>query len=382
MPYDNEHACRLNDPKKYKRIRPGKDREHDGKTYRVLYGYFDKDGEETSEEQSYRYNKKTWSASEARKHCKDHDGTFEAAKEGEESSLLMNGTLIYNTVWAIKYDVLCQLVKLYNGQAVSIELYDCLEAARRQRATKYTKKTGRTAILPLNGIITQKLNLWSFFLGGTSTDLFGREFDAAINDNSIGAVVIDIDSPGGSVYGVPELARKIYNARGKKPIIAATNSLAASAAFWIASAADEIVITPSGEIGSVGVIAIHADFSKAEESFGVKVSLIYAGDYKIEGNPHEPLKDEARIAIQQRVDDYYGMFITDLAEFRGISERTVLQKFGKGRVVGADDAINSHMADKIGTMENIIADLEPKRNKMQENRNSLDLTKAQVAQQR
>lgn len=380
MPYPNEHACRLKDPDDFQKGSFSRTkRKHEGKEYGVIIGKLK--GETKTTEQAYRYNKKTWTASEAKKHCKDHDGTFEKASESEESSLNA-GALIYNTVWAIKYDVLCQLVELYNGQSVSVELYDCIEAARRQRATKYTKKKGRTAIIPLNGVITQKLNLFSFFFGGTSTELIGQEFDKAVSDNSIGAIVLDIDSPGGSVYGVPELARKIFNARGKKPIIASTNSLAASAAFWIASAADEIVITPSGEIGSVGVIAIHADFSKAEESFGVKVSMIYAGEYKTEGNPHEPLLDEARRAIQERVDDYYGMFVGDLAEFRGVSERTVLQKFGKGRVLGADDAINNRMADRVGTMENILADLEPKRNKMQENRNSLDLTKAQVAQAR
>ena len=85
MPYENEHACRLQDPKKYDEIRPGKDRVHAGKSYRVLYGYFKKDGKTQSEEQSFRYPTKQWESSAARAHCKDHNGSFHAAAEEKQS---------------------------------------------------------------------------------------------------------------------------------------------------------------------------------------------------------------------------------------------------------------------------------------------------------
>ena len=87
------------------------------------------------------------------------------------------------------------------------------------------------------------------------TEAFGAAFDRAAADSSIGAIVLNIDSPGGSVYGVEELADKIYKARGTKPVYAVANSLAASAAYWIGSAASQLYVTPSGEVGSIGVLA-------------------------------------------------------------------------------------------------------------------------------
>ena len=97
-------------------------------------------------------------------------------------------------------------------------------------------------MLPLYGVISQKMNLMTQYSGGTSTEIFGSWFDEAMADASVDRIILDVDSPGGSVYGISELSRKIHGARGKKPIIAVSNSLMASAAYWIASAADEILM--------------------------------------------------------------------------------------------------------------------------------------------
>jgi signal peptide peptidase SppA len=216
---------------------------------------------------------------------------------------------------------------------------------------KTIRSAAKTSILPLYGVISQKMNLMSEYSGGTSTELFGKWLDDSIADKSVGAIVIDVDSPGGSVYGVSELSRKIYNARGKKKIIAVANSLMASAAYWIASAADEIHVTSGGEVGSIGVIAVHVDRSEANKSAGLSVSYITAGKYKAEGNFDEPLDKEAKDYIQSRVDDYYSMFISDVARNRKISSAEVASKFGQGRVVGADMAIKNGMADKKSSLD-------------------------------
>jgi ClpP class serine protease len=119
------------------------------------------------------------------------------------------------------------------------------------------------------------------------------------------------------VDGVEELSSEVYQSRGKKKMIAVANAMAASAAYWIASAADELVVTPSGQIGSIGVFAAHEDISKAAEMQGVKVSLISAGKYKTEGNPFEPLSSEARAAMQRDVDVFGEMFTAAVARNRG-----------------------------------------------------------------
>jgi len=224
------------------------------------------------------------------------------------------------------------------------------EAASGRGRSQFSK----TAILPLYGVISQRMNLLAEYSGGTSTDLFGRWFDDAMADETVSRIVLDVDSPGGSVYGIAELSNKIYKARGTKPILAVANSLMASAAYWVASAADEIFVTAGGEVGSVGVIAVHVDQSKANENAGINVSYITAGEHKADGNPDAPLTDDARAFIQSRVNEYYEKFTSDVARFRGKDKSYVQASFGKGRVFGASQAIKVGMADKIGSLEYVM----------------------------
>ncbi len=217
---------------------------------------------------------------------------------------------------------------------------------------------GSVAILPLFGTIIPRANLFSNTSGATSAEQFGKKFDELVNDPSVGAIVLDVDSAGGQVAGVDELSRKIYDARGKKPIVAVANHLAASAAYWIATAADELVVTPSGEVGSIGVFAAHEDISEALAQEGVKVTMISEGKYKTEGNPYEPLSEEARAAIQTRVSESYDAFVKAVARNRGVKAADVRSGFGEGRVVGARQAQSLGMADRIATLDETIARLQ------------------------
>jgi capsid assembly protease len=214
-------------------------------------------------------------------------------------------------------------------------------------------KSGSLAVLPLGGPVDQKS--WIEYWGGTSTERFGAAFDEAMKDDSVAVVLIDVDSPGGSVYGVPELSDKIYNARGTKPIIAISNSLMASAAYWIASAADTVYATPSSETGSVGVLAMHVDVSGQDEMLGEKYTYVFAGDNKVEANPHEPLKDSAKAFLQQRVDEYYAEFVSAIARNRKTTQKDVKDNFGSGRVFGAEQAKKIGMIDEVITPDALVA---------------------------
>lgn len=262
-------------------------------------------------------------------------------------SQIVNG--ITNTAWAIMPSKMDEIMCLIHNRVAGIDVVNFEAAAKRSRS-----QFNKTAILPLYGVMSQKVNLMTQYSGGTSTDIFGAWFDEAMADDTVGRIILDVDSPGGSVYGIAELSRKIYRARGKKPIIAVANSLIASAAYWVASAADEIHITPGGEVGSVGVIAVHVDRSKANEAEGYTVSYITAGKYKAEGNSDEPLSKDARDFIQSRVDDYYAMFVGDLARNRGVTADRVKESFGQGRVLGPSAAIRAGMADKISSLEYVL----------------------------
>lgn len=212
------------------------------------------------------------------------------------------------------------------------------------------------AVLGVIGVISQRAAQVDDMSGpgGTSVERLTARFRSAVNDGNVKAIVFDVDSPGGGVYGVQELADEIRSARGTKPIVAVANSLAASAAYWLASAADELVVVPSGEVGSIGVYAAHEDMSAALEAEGVKVTLVSAGKFKTEGNPFEPLSEEGRSAIQGRVEDYYQAFVRAVAKGRGVAPEDVRKGFGQGRVVGAKQAVDEKMADRIDTLDETI----------------------------
>lgn len=221
---------------------------------------------------------------------------------------------------------------------------------------------GRVAIMGLFGLLTQH-GLRSFDGSpiGTSTDAFGRTFRAAVQEPSIKGIVIDVDSPGGTVPGTQELASIIYNSRNKKPVVAVANSLAASAAYWIASAASEFVATPSADVGSIGIFSLHEDWSEHDRKMGVTTSLIHAGRFKVEANPWEALSAEARAEMQRRVDAMYQTFVLDVARNRKVSAGRVLQGFGQGRVVRSGPALAEGMTDGIRTLDEVLGGLNTSR---------------------
>ncbi len=187
--------------------------------------------------------------------------------------------------------------------------------------------------------------------GGTSTARVGQSFDAAMDDPAVKAVVLHVDSPGGGVPGVQELADKIFAARGRKPIIAQVNSTAASAAYWIASQADEVVVTPSGQVGSIGVYSSHKDVSAAAEKQGLKVTFFAWPPQKVDGNQFAPPSAEFTDKAIADVKTVYGDFRNSVARGRGVKPADVEAGFGKGGVELARNALKQGMVDRIATME-------------------------------
>jgi signal peptide peptidase SppA len=244
-----------------------------------------------------------------------------------------------------------------SGEHASIEVMDQVEEDREareaRRAAAGGASTGGIAVIPVYGVLTQRGNMMDDLSGpgSTSTQMLSASLREAIDDESVSAILLDIDSPGGAVYGTSEFGDEVYQARSKKPITAIANSLAASAAYWLGSQATEFYVTPGGEVGSIGVICSHEDWSKYNEMAGVKVSYITAGKFKSESNPNEPLSEEARIYEQSRVDDYYSMFTKAVSRGRGVSIADVRDHMGQGRVMGPDAALAAKMVDGIATFD-------------------------------
>jgi HK97 family phage major capsid protein len=214
-----------------------------------------------------------------------------------------------------------------------------------------------TAVIPVFGILVNRVASLDISETGTGVDRLQQMFRQALANPDVKAVVLDFDSPGGSVYGIDEFAQEIFDARGQKKIVAQIDPLAASAAYYLASQAEEIVITPSGEAGSIGVRAMHQDLSKALEARGVKITHISAGKYKTEGNPTEPLSDDARAFMQQRVNEYYDAFVKAVARGRDVKASDVRNGFGEGRVVGASEAKRLGMVDRVATLDETLSRL-------------------------
>lgn len=238
------------------------------------------------------------------------------------------------------------------------------EVAADEMAARITKKQdgeiarreGAVAVIPVYGVLAPKMDLMTEISGGTSYTALQKALHAALADDEVKAVVLDIDSPGGAVPGAQELGDEIRALRGgDKPIIAQVNHLAASAAYWIASQADEIVVSPSARAGSIGVYTVHEDISAALEKAGVKRTYIAAGEHKVEGNETEPLGEDALAFIEERVARSYDRFVSAVAAGRGVSVAKVEKDYGQGRVFFAEELVDKGMADRIGTLEQTLA---------------------------
>ncbi len=286
----------------------------------------------------------------------------------EESSMNKYPRLVqavFSSPWAILEETLEMIVEIVQFRAAggtlsAEEIQDRIGAVRRpvdRLSRPVARQAGAIAVLPLRGPIAQRMNLMTQVSGGTSTEVFSQRLAMVMNEPSIKAVVIDVDSPGGTVFGVDELASELFHFRGTKPIIAQVNSMMASAAFWIGAAADEVVITPGGLMGSVGVFLPHTDTSQRDEKEGVKTTLISAGRFKTEGASHEPLGDEARESLQGIVDSVFDRMVKSIARSRDVSAATVRNGFGEGRVVTSAKAVELGMADRVSTLKETLESL-------------------------
>lgn len=271
---------------------------------------------------------------------------------------------ILGTPWAVTPQMLSLIVEIVHDRATGgprpsdAVIAERLEAAAARNGPRAGgRQQGQVAVLPLYGLISPRAGMAADTSGGTSLESLAGELDALVRDPAVSAIVLDVDSPGGSVEGVAEFADRVRAARAVKPVVAVANTLAASAAYWIASQADEVVASPSSQLGSIGVLAAHEDWSAADEAKGVRTTLISAGKYKAEGNRHAPLDDEARGNIQQTVDHYYAMFTQAVARGRRVPISHVRDGMGQGRMLVAPAAVEAKMADRIDTLDATVARL-------------------------
>lgn len=215
-----------------------------------------------------------------------------------------------------------------------------------------SRPRGTVAVIPVYGTIMPRANLMTAMSGGTTVQGIRAAFREALADETISAIVMEFDSPGGQVGGIEELAAEIRGARGRKPIIATANTTMASAAYYLASGADEVVATPSSIVGSIGIIGAHLDYSRQLDAEGVTPTIIRVPDTKASGfQGFEPLSEEGLAEWRQQAEDYYGQFVSAVAKGRGVGVQAVRDGYGKGGVLTAKRAQDAGLVDRVETFD-------------------------------
>lgn len=263
----------------------------------------------------------------------------------EKVEQALNGYYLRKGLGATEIMALIQQEKKASLYSDMIAQWEALTAMRLE---------GSSAIIPVRGTITPDDPFAAYF-GETSLNMVLQNYKKALDNKSVKQIVFDIYSPGGYVYGVEAAANAVYENRGQKRTVAFTGSLAASAAYWFASAADEIVLaSETSEVGSIGVYLAHFDYSEMLGKMGIKVTEITSGEFKGLGSPYAPLSEGDKKELQKDVDYIMHRFVSTVARNRGMKEEEVM-KSATGTTFYGSDAVKRGLADSIKSLQEVLA---------------------------
>lgn len=250
------------------------------------------------------------------------------------------------------------------GPRIGVDFHvpmEALSGESQKPARNFTKIPENIGVVDVAGPLVRRASGLDALCGMTSYEQIENDFMESITDPSKQAVLMLLDSPGGEVGGLFDLADLIYGQRGQKPIYAAVSEAAFSAAYALASACDQIFLTRTAGVGSIGVFTMHLDQSGFDKKEGVAFTYIFAGSKKVDGNPHEPLSTEAKDTIQSEVDRTYDLFAKTVARNRGLDARRV--KNTEAGLFFGEDGVKNGLADEVGTVSEAIAAIQARLDK-------------------
>jgi ClpP class serine protease len=256
--------------------------------------------------------------------------------------------------WAISESGMQLVLAVATRDEFFAEVRDQALAARNGEPMKNTRtveRTGPVAVIPVKGPLFKHAPLLAAISGATDYGVIRKDLQAALDDPSIEAILLDVDSPGGEVNGCAELAQAIYDARGKKKIEAYVGGSGASAAFWLASAASRVTVASTAMVGSIGVLA---SFTWKDEQGAKKLDIVSS---QSPNKLHDPATEGGRALLQARVDDLAEVFIANVAKHRGVTPEQVAADYGQGGVFVGAKAFSAGLADAVGTYETVLASL-------------------------
>jgi signal peptide peptidase SppA len=267
---------------------------------------------------------------------------------------------ILTSPWAIQEDKLREIQAIYathfRGDKIDIEAIEArLNRPLANENQDYELRDGGVAVLSIDGVIAPKANLFTRVSGGTSAQMLTQQIESAVADPRVQALILVIDSPGGSVFGTPELAAAIHALSAEKPIVSISEGTMASAAYWFGSAANAVYISgPTVNVGSIGVVATH-DYSP--RATGGQTTEITAGRYKRIASSTAPLSDEGKQYLQDQVDHIYSVFVDAVAAHRDATTDDVLEQMADGRVFIGQQAIDAGLVDGFSTVDAMVEQL-------------------------
>lgn len=267
------------------------------------------------------------------------------------------GERLYNTPLLItpdKAETLEHVFRMHaEGRAAELPTFEAPERvdlaaqlSMRRADGGYYVTTSGIAVVRVHGSLVQRSGGLDAMSGMTGYNALAAQMSAAARSSEVRGIVLEIDSPGGEVAGLAEFAE--YVASVDKPVWAHANELAASAAYWVATASDRILAPKTAILGSIGVVMLHVDRSVQNAKAGVTYTPIFAGARKVDGASFAPLSDEARANAQARVDELYSLFVKQVAGRRGISEKAVRET--EAGVFSAGDAMKRKLVDGVATL--------------------------------
>ena len=268
--------------------------------------------------------------------------------------------------WAIQPEKLLEIRAIYEthlrGEKIDLKAVEARLGAPLANEARPYSVVGQVAVVPVVGVLAKRANLFMQISGGTSTQMIQGWLAQAAADPAVAAIVLEIDSPGGQVDGVEQLAQQVQQIRADgKQVEAWINGVGASGAYWIASAAGRVFIADSTTVvGSIGVVATHVDVSKREAALGMKTTEITAGKYKRIASSYAPLSEEGRATLQEQVDAIYSVFVEAVAGNRSVSVEQVLSDMADGRVFIGQQAVAAGLVDGVSTLDALVADLQPR----------------------
>jgi len=218
----------------------------------------------------------------------------------------------------------------------------------------YSLTDDGVAIVSINGpLVKDPFLAWWF--DGTTFQQIRAAVSRAMDDSRVAGIILDVDSPGGTVNGTEETAEAVFGIRGGgKPVAAFTSGMMASAAYWIGSAAERVFVSKTAEAGSIGVLMIHREYAELEKRIGIKTTYLKAGKWKAIGNPSEPLSEDARAIFQAQLDQIYSMFVGSVALYRDIEDERVRADMADGRIFIGDRAVAVGLADQVGNLQTAV----------------------------